>query len=69
MERERLGGSLNLRGRAITLLVLLCAGLLAWGVLQTFQPSAPLRRVPLQAPARQEPGDRPLPTLDPEPLS
>lgn len=68
MERQRREGLVG-KDRIIALGVAVCLGLLVWGVLQALGGTNSVRRGPLQAPARQEPGEHTRPNLDPEPLA
>lgn len=68
MQRERRAGLVS-KDRLIAFGLVVCFGLLVWGVLQTFRAAGAVRPLPTQAPARQEPGERPHPNLDPEPVA
>jgi hypothetical protein len=57
------------RGRVIAFGLAVCFGLLLWGALQTWGGTNGVRHAPVQAPARQEPGERVRPTLEPEPMA
>jgi hypothetical protein len=64
MEREWPERAPALRARAITLLILVAATLVTWGLLKSFGTRANPRHAPSQAPAGQEPMHRAKPTFD-----
>jgi hypothetical protein len=66
MERERLDRRSNLRGRTVTLLLLVAGVLLTWTLLRAFGTESGPRFAPSRAPAGQEPVYRGTPTYEQE---